>query len=114
MLFVATRPPTSSRLRSIKQTSNQPSRPVSSTHHPQITIFTSEISTSAPELHYLVQPNKKLFNLYKMPVIPNSSDFPSAPQKGGNEAEKAPGQQPQKATAADFLSKGPQIPDSKG
>ncbi|CAP99677.1 hypothetical protein E8E15_002419 [Penicillium rubens] len=47
-----------------------------------------------------------------MPVIPESSDFPSAPQKGGNEAEKTPGQQPQKATAADFLSKGPQIPDN--
>ncbi|CAG8884311.1 unnamed protein product [Penicillium nalgiovense] len=31
-----------------------------------------------------------------MPVIPESSDFPSAPQKGGNEAEKTPGQQPQK------------------
>ena len=48
-----------------------------------------------------------------MPVIPESSDFPSAPQKGGNEAEKTPGQQPQKPTAADFVSKGPQIPDSK-
>ncbi|CAG7966484.1 unnamed protein product [Penicillium nalgiovense] len=47
-----------------------------------------------------------------MPVIPESSDFPSAPQKGGNEAEKTPGQQPPKATAADFLSKGPQIPDN--
>lgn len=48
-----------------------------------------------------------------MPVIPESSDFPSAPQNGGNKAEDKPGQQPQKATAADFLSKGPQIPDSK-
>ncbi|KAJ5456471.1 hypothetical protein N7530_011745 [Penicillium desertorum] len=47
-----------------------------------------------------------------MPVIPESSDFPSAPQKGGNEAEKTPGQQPQKPTAADFVSKGPQIPDN--
>ncbi|CAI7649955.1 unnamed protein product [Penicillium glandicola] len=47
-----------------------------------------------------------------MPVIPESSDFPSAPQKGGNEAEKKPGKAPQKATAADFLSKGPQIPDN--
>ena len=48
-----------------------------------------------------------------MPVIPESSDFPSVLQKGGNEAEKKPGQQPQKAKATDFLSKGPQIPDSK-
>ncbi|KAJ5194449.1 hypothetical protein N7491_001787 [Penicillium cf. griseofulvum] len=47
-----------------------------------------------------------------MPVIPESSDFPSAPQDGGNEAEKKPGQQHQKATAADFISKGPQIPDN--
>ncbi|KAJ5474167.1 hypothetical protein N7475_003733 [Penicillium sp. IBT 31633x] len=46
-----------------------------------------------------------------MPVIPESSDFPSAPQKGGNEAEKKSGEQSQKATAADFISKGPQIPD---
>ncbi|KAJ5171065.1 uncharacterized protein N7500_003848 [Penicillium coprophilum] len=45
-----------------------------------------------------------------MPVIPESSDFPSAPQNGGNEAEQKPGQQ--KATAADFISKGPQIPDN--
>ncbi|CAI7574532.1 hypothetical protein PENPOL_c008G06316 [Penicillium polonicum] len=45
-----------------------------------------------------------------MPVIPESSDFPSAPQKGGNKAEDKPGQQ--KATAADFISKGPQIPDN--
>lgn len=48
-----------------------------------------------------------------MPVIPESSDFPSAPEKGSNEAEKKPEKQTQKATAADFLSKGPQIPDSK-
>ncbi|KAJ5542661.1 hypothetical protein N7535_005085 [Penicillium sp. DV-2018c] len=46
-----------------------------------------------------------------MPVIPESSDFPSAPQKGGSE-EKKQGEQPQKATASDFLSKGPQIPDN--
>lgn len=48
-----------------------------------------------------------------MPVIPESSDFPSAPQKGGNESEKKQSEQPQKATAQDFISKGPQIPDSK-
>ncbi|KAJ5952873.1 uncharacterized protein N7479_011286 [Penicillium vulpinum] len=47
-----------------------------------------------------------------MPVIPESSDFPSAPQNESNEAAKNPGQKPQKATAADFLSKGPQIPDN--
>ncbi|EKV10042.1 DNA repair protein [Penicillium digitatum] len=47
-----------------------------------------------------------------MPVIPESSDFPSAPHKEGNEAEKKPGQQLPKATATDFLSKGPQIPDN--
>ncbi|CDM27286.1 hypothetical protein DTO013E5_4491 [Penicillium roqueforti] len=47
-----------------------------------------------------------------MPVIPESSDFPSAPEKGSNEAEKKPEKQTQKATAADFLSKGPQIPDN--
>ncbi|KAJ5143500.1 uncharacterized protein N7515_002287 [Penicillium bovifimosum] len=45
-----------------------------------------------------------------MPVIPESSDFPSAPQKGGSE-DKKQGEQ-QKASATDFLSKGPQIPDN--
>ncbi|KAJ5502709.1 hypothetical protein N7463_005583 [Penicillium fimorum] len=44
-----------------------------------------------------------------MPVIPESSDFPPVPQNGGSEAEKKP---PQKPTAADFISKGPQIPDN--
>jgi hypothetical protein len=46
-----------------------------------------------------------------MPVIPESSDFPSV-QKGGNESEKK-GDQQQKATAQDFISKGPQIPNGK-
>ncbi|KAJ5860182.1 uncharacterized protein N7529_007492 [Penicillium soppii] len=44
-----------------------------------------------------------------MPVIPESSDFPSVPQKG--ESDKKDGKDTQKAAAQDFLSKGPQIPD---
>jgi hypothetical protein len=47
----------------------------------------------------------------KMPVIPESSDFPSVPQKG--ESDKKDGKDTQKAAAQDFLSKGPQIPDGK-
>ncbi|KAJ5787810.1 hypothetical protein N7457_002800 [Penicillium paradoxum] len=47
-----------------------------------------------------------------MPVIPESSDFPSAPQKGGSETGNKSGEQSQKASATDFLSKGPQIPDN--
>ena len=48
-----------------------------------------------------------------MPVIPESSDFPSAPQKGGNESEKKQTGETNPAFAA-FNSKGPQIPDLKG
>ncbi|KAJ5339362.1 hypothetical protein N7452_006090 [Penicillium brevicompactum] len=47
-----------------------------------------------------------------MPVIPESSDFPSAPQKGGNESEKKQTGETNPAFAA-FNSKGPQIPDPK-
>jgi hypothetical protein len=63
-----------------------------------------------------------------MPVIPEPSDFPAVLQKGGNESQKKPNDESQKkpndesqkkpndesqkASAQDFLSKGPHIPDS--
>jgi hypothetical protein len=46
-----------------------------------------------------------------MPVIPDPSDFPAVLQKGDNESQKKPNEESQKATAQDFISKGPQIPD---
>ncbi|KAF7717902.1 Uncharacterized protein PECH_002698 [Penicillium ucsense] len=46
-----------------------------------------------------------------MPVIPEASDFPSASKKGSTETQNKPSEQREKATAADHLSKGPQIPD---
>jgi hypothetical protein len=48
-----------------------------------------------------------------MPVIPDSSDFPSASKKGSTEPQAKPGEQREKASAMDHLSKGPQIPDGK-
>ncbi|KAJ5166174.1 DNA repair protein rad16 [Penicillium canariense] len=48
-----------------------------------------------------------------MPVIPDSSDFPSASTKGGNKSENKSGEQREKASAIDHLSKGPHIPDSE-
>lgn len=52
-----------------------------------------------------------------MPVIPEPSDFPAVLQKGDNESQKKesqkkPKEESQKASAQDFLSKGPHIPDS--
>ncbi|OGE48613.1 hypothetical protein PENARI_c027G04325 [Penicillium arizonense] len=55
-----------------------------------------------------------------MPVIPEPSDFPAVLQKGGNESQKKPNEESQKkpndesqkASAQDFLSKGPHIPDN--
>ncbi|KAJ5092554.1 hypothetical protein NUU61_007424 [Penicillium alfredii] len=47
-----------------------------------------------------------------MPIIPDSSDFPSAAQKESKESQNRPGEQPQKASAVDHLSKGPQIPEN--
>lgn len=55
-----------------------------------------------------------------MPVIPEPSDFPAVLHKGGNESQKKPNDESQKkandesqkASAQDFLSKGPHIPDS--
>lgn len=44
-----------------------------------------------------------------MPVILNSSDFPSAPKKGKEDQDTQDKQQPK---ASDFIYKGPQIPDS--
>lgn len=48
-----------------------------------------------------------------MPVIPDSSDFPSASKKGSTESQTKPGEQREKASAIDHLSKGPQIPDGE-
>lgn len=45
-----------------------------------------------------------------MPVIPNPAEFPSASQKG-HESQNKTGEQREKASATDFISKGPQIPD---
>jgi hypothetical protein len=70
-------------------------------------------STAKNNQYQPVKTQQDTLLIFKMPVIPESSDFPSAPHKEGNEAEKKPGQQLPKATATDFLSKGPQIPDSK-
>ncbi|KAJ5305773.1 hypothetical protein PENANT_c015G07256 [Penicillium antarcticum] len=47
-----------------------------------------------------------------MPVIPESSDFPSVLKKGENESQNKPNEESQKASAKDFLSKGPHIPDN--
>ncbi|CAG8018885.1 unnamed protein product [Penicillium salamii] len=44
-----------------------------------------------------------------MPVIPESSDFPSAPQKGNESGKTQPGDQ--NPALAAFSSKGPQIPN---
>ncbi|OQD75687.1 hypothetical protein PENDEC_c006G04305 [Penicillium decumbens] len=48
-----------------------------------------------------------------MPIIPEPSNFPSASKKGGNEPQnkQVEGEQRQKASATDHLSKGPQIPE---
>ncbi|CAI7644157.1 unnamed protein product [Penicillium pancosmium] len=46
-----------------------------------------------------------------MPVIPESSEFPSVPQKDPKETSTKPGEQ-QKASAQDFISKGPAISDN--
>ena len=48
-----------------------------------------------------------------MPVIPDSSDFPSASKKGTNESHAKPGELREKASAMDHLSKGPQIPEGE-
>lgn len=48
-----------------------------------------------------------------MPVIPDSSDFPSASKKGTNESQTKPGEQREKASVIDHLSKGPQIPEGE-
>jgi len=50
-----------------------------------------------------------------MPIIPEPSNFPSASKKGGNEPQnkQVEGEQRQKASATDHLSKGPQIPEGK-
>ncbi|KAJ5241938.1 uncharacterized protein N7469_000265 [Penicillium citrinum] len=45
-----------------------------------------------------------------MPIIPESSEFPSAPQKEDKGAPNKSGEQ-QKASAEQHLSKGPQIPN---
>ncbi|KAJ5203690.1 uncharacterized protein N7498_004569 [Penicillium cinerascens] len=48
-----------------------------------------------------------------MPVIPEPSSFPSASKKGEDEPQnqRGEGEQRQKASATDHLSKGPQIPE---
>jgi hypothetical protein len=49
-----------------------------------------------------------------MPVIPEPSSFPSASKKGDEPQNKhGEGEQRQKASAADHMSKGPQIPDGE-
>lgn len=48
-----------------------------------------------------------------MPVIPDSSDFPSASKKGTNESQTKPGEQRKKASVMDHFSKGPQIPEGE-
>ncbi|OQE17915.1 hypothetical protein PENSTE_c019G04036 [Penicillium steckii] len=45
-----------------------------------------------------------------MPVIPEPTEFPPAPQKENKDAPNKSGEQ-QKASAEQHLSKGPQIPD---
>lgn len=47
-----------------------------------------------------------------MPVIPEPTEFPPAPQKENKDAPNKSGEQ-QKASAEQHLSKGPQIPDGK-
>lgn len=48
-----------------------------------------------------------------MPVIPEPSNFPRVSKNEGNESQnKSQGEQ-QKPSAADFQSKGPQIPDGR-
>ncbi|KAJ5110134.1 hypothetical protein N7532_002779 [Penicillium argentinense] len=47
-----------------------------------------------------------------MPVIPEPSEFPSASQKGNKEVQNKVGEHRDKASAADHLSKGPQIPEN--
>jgi hypothetical protein len=48
-----------------------------------------------------------------MPVIPETSDFPSASKKGSTESQTKSGEQREKASAMDHLSKGPRIPDGE-
>ncbi|CAI7617684.1 unnamed protein product [Penicillium bialowiezense] len=45
-----------------------------------------------------------------MPIIPESSDFPSVPQKGDNQSEKKQTGETNPDLSA-FNSKGPQIPN---
>lgn len=48
-----------------------------------------------------------------MPVIPDPKDLPSVSRKGNDESQNKSGEQRQKASATDYLSKGPQIPDGE-
>lgn len=48
-----------------------------------------------------------------MPVIPDPKDLPSVSRKGNDESQNKSGEQRQKASAIDYLSKGPQIPDGE-
>ncbi|KAJ5887483.1 hypothetical protein N7495_007524 [Penicillium taxi] len=47
-----------------------------------------------------------------MPVIPDPADFPSLEQKGNKESQNKSEEQPKKASATDYLSKGPQISEN--
>ena len=47
-----------------------------------------------------------------MPVIPEASNFPSGPQNTNNKTKKEATEPHGKAAPTDFLSKGPQIPES--
>lgn len=49
-----------------------------------------------------------------MPIVPDPSNFPSASKKGDESKNKLDeGEQRQKASANDHISKGPQIPDGE-
>lgn len=71
------------------------------------------LTSSKYQEHLIIWPSSNTNFHFDMPIIPESSDFPSVPQKGDNQSEKKQTGETNPDLSA-FNSKGPQIPNPNG